>query len=125
MSIGALVLLPALLLPAPAGSPAVRENVVVTAERAPEPRESIPAAVSVLTRASWTLALSGSSRDREEPGPRTAAELAHDRFGSDPLFRFDRDDTSTTPTASRSTTRRSSTCVSGRSSDDGARAPIS
>jgi outer membrane receptor protein involved in Fe transport len=266
MPIGALVLLHALLLQAPAGSPAVRENVVVTAERAPEPRESVPAAVSVLTReeieglpaqdlgelirylpgfhvnfgtpfggapmvsargffgggeaeyvqllvdgvpvsdvesgladwrrirasdvervealrgpasalygdtalggliqvftrraargalggtvslsggsfgsfgadasgsfpagtatlgiaasasrtdgsrdhaaseeegadlslqlpaggASWTLALSGSSRDRQEPGPRTAAELARDRFGSDPLFRFDRDET--------------------------------
>jgi outer membrane receptor protein involved in Fe transport len=43
--------------------------------------------------ASWTLALSGSSRDREEPGPRTAAELARERFGSDALFRFDRDET--------------------------------
>jgi len=42
---------------------------------------------------SWTLALSGSSRDREEPGPRTAESLAHERFGSDPLFRFDRDET--------------------------------
>jgi outer membrane receptor protein involved in Fe transport len=42
---------------------------------------------------SWTLALSGSSRDRQEPGPRTAGELARDRFGSDPLFRFDRDET--------------------------------
>lgn len=39
----------------------------------------------------WTVALSGSSRDREEPGPRASADLASDRFGSDPLFRFDRD----------------------------------
>ena len=42
---------------------------------------------------SWMLALSGSSRRREEPGPRTGAELARERFGSDPLFRFDRDET--------------------------------
>ena len=40
----------------------------------------------------WTLALSGSEREREEPGPRTAEELARDRDGSDPLFRFDRED---------------------------------
>ena len=31
-------------------SPTAREDVVVTAERVPEPRESVPAAVSVLTR---------------------------------------------------------------------------
>lgn len=43
--------------------------------------------------ASWTLALSGSSRDREEPGPRTSEQLGRERFGSDPLFRFDRDET--------------------------------
>jgi outer membrane cobalamin receptor len=41
----------------------------------------------------WMFALSGSTRDREEPGPRTADELQRDRFGSDPLFRFDREET--------------------------------
>jgi vitamin B12 transporter len=43
----------------------------------------------------WTFALSGSTVDRKEPGPRTADELehGHDRFGSDPLFRFDREET--------------------------------
>ncbi len=43
--------------------------------------------------AEWTFALSGSTRDREEPGPRNAAELAADRFGSEDLFRFDREQT--------------------------------
>lgn len=42
-------------------------------------------------RGSWTIAASGSSRDREEPGPRTRGELASNRYGSDPMFRFDRD----------------------------------
>jgi outer membrane receptor protein involved in Fe transport len=42
---------------------------------------------------SFTLALSASNRDREEPGPRTREELSTDRFGSDPLFRFDLDET--------------------------------
>jgi outer membrane receptor protein involved in Fe transport len=42
---------------------------------------------------SWTVSLSGSSREREEPGPRTREQLADDRFGSDPLFRLDRDRT--------------------------------
>ena len=41
----------------------------------------------------WTLDLSGSSRDRQEPGPRTREALSADRFGSDELFRFDRDRT--------------------------------
>ncbi len=41
----------------------------------------------------WTFALSGSTRDREEPGPRTADELESNRYGSDPLFRFDREKT--------------------------------
>jgi vitamin B12 transporter len=41
----------------------------------------------------WTFALSGSTRDRREPGPRTAAELESDRFGSESLFRFDREET--------------------------------
>ena len=40
----------------------------------------------------WSLALSGSSRDREDPGPLNAAQLAHERFGSGPLFRFDREE---------------------------------
>jgi outer membrane receptor protein involved in Fe transport len=40
----------------------------------------------------WTLALSGSKREREEPGPRTAEDLESDPNGSDPLFRFDRED---------------------------------
>jgi outer membrane receptor protein involved in Fe transport len=40
----------------------------------------------------WTLALSGSDREREEPGPRTAEDLARDRDGSDVLFRFDREE---------------------------------
>ena len=53
----------------------------------------IPAGDPDRTRAAWTIALSGSSRDREEPGPRTREELAADRFGSDPLFRFDEDRT--------------------------------
>lgn len=39
----------------------------------------------------WTLSLSGSEREQEEPGPRTAEELATDREGSNPLFRFDRE----------------------------------
>lgn len=43
-------------------------------------------------RGRWTLSLSGSEREREEAGPRTAEELASDRDGSDPLFRFDRED---------------------------------
>lgn len=41
----------------------------------------------------WTLAFSGSARDRQEPGPRTLEELDRDRVGSDPLFRFDREET--------------------------------
>jgi outer membrane receptor protein involved in Fe transport len=48
--IGLLVALQLLLSPTPTRPPAVRENVVGTAERAPEGRESIPAAVTVLTR---------------------------------------------------------------------------
>jgi outer membrane receptor protein involved in Fe transport len=40
----------------------------------------------------WSLALSGSARDREDPGPLGAAQLGRDRFGSDPLFRFDREE---------------------------------
>ena len=40
----------------------------------------------------WTLSLSGSEREREEPGTRTAGELATDRNGSDPIFRFDSED---------------------------------
>lgn len=44
------------------------------------------------TAGRWTLSLSGSEREREEPGPRAAEELASDRDGSDPLFRFDRED---------------------------------
>lgn len=39
----------------------------------------------------WSLTLSGSSRDREEPGPLSAEQLRRDRFDSDPLFRFDRE----------------------------------
>ncbi len=49
---------------------------------------ALPAAAS-----RWTFAVSGSTRDREEPGPRTADELDRNRFGSDPLFRFDREQT--------------------------------
>jgi vitamin B12 transporter len=41
----------------------------------------------------WSFALSGSTRDRREPGPRTAGELEGDRFESDPMFRFDREET--------------------------------
>jgi outer membrane receptor protein involved in Fe transport len=41
----------------------------------------------------WRLTLSGSSREREDPGPRTLEELRTDRFGSDALFRFDREET--------------------------------
>jgi outer membrane receptor protein involved in Fe transport len=40
------------------------------------------------------LTVGGETRDREEPGLLTPAELAADRFASSPLFRFDRDDTS-------------------------------
>lgn len=40
----------------------------------------------------FTLLLSGSERERDEPGPRTREELAEERDGSDPLFRFDRED---------------------------------
>ncbi|MFN2385936.1 MAG: TonB-dependent receptor [Thermoanaerobaculia bacterium] len=41
----------------------------------------------------WTLALSGSTRDREEPGPLTREELARDRSGSNDFFRDDREET--------------------------------
>lgn len=41
----------------------------------------------------WTFSLSGSRREREEAGPRTREELSNDRSGSDPLFRFDREET--------------------------------
>jgi vitamin B12 transporter len=40
----------------------------------------------------WMLTLSGSSREREDPGPRTLEQLRSDRFGSDPLFRLDREE---------------------------------
>ena len=39
----------------------------------------------------WSLTVSGSSRDRQEPGPLSAEQLHRDRFASDPLFRFDRE----------------------------------
>lgn len=39
----------------------------------------------------WSLTVSGSGRDRQEPGPLSAEQLARDRLASDPLFRFDRE----------------------------------
>jgi outer membrane cobalamin receptor len=44
------------------------------------------------SRTPWSVALSASSRDREDPGPLSAAQLAGDRLASDPLFRFDREE---------------------------------
>lgn len=41
----------------------------------------------------WTLAVAGESRDREEPGALTLEELARAPSRSDPLFRFDREET--------------------------------
>lgn len=37
----------------------------------------------------WRLALTGSGRQQDDPGPRTSDELTSDRFGSHPLFNFD------------------------------------
>jgi outer membrane receptor protein involved in Fe transport len=37
----------------------------------------------------WTLAVSGSWRDRDDPGPLSRAEAERDRSASDPLFVFD------------------------------------
>ncbi len=51
------------------------------------------AAYGPLAAGSWRFDATASSRDREEPGPLTATELVRDRSGSDPLFRFDREDT--------------------------------
>jgi outer membrane receptor protein involved in Fe transport len=45
-------------------------------------------------RGLWTLALSGSARDREEPGPLTREELSRDRSGSNDFFRHDREESS-------------------------------
>jgi outer membrane receptor protein involved in Fe transport len=39
----------------------------------------------------WSLTVSGTSRDREDPGYLTREQLDRDRFGSDPLSRFDRE----------------------------------
>ena len=40
-----------------------------------------------------SLTLSGSGRDREDPGPLDRDQLGRDRFSSDRLFRFDREET--------------------------------
>jgi outer membrane receptor protein involved in Fe transport len=40
----------------------------------------------------WSLAVSGSSRDRDDPGALSASQLGRDRAGSDALFRFDREE---------------------------------
>ncbi|HSC27335.1 MAG TPA: TonB-dependent receptor [Vicinamibacterales bacterium] len=37
----------------------------------------------------WRFSLSGTGRQHDDPGPRTDAQLAGDRFGSDPLFALD------------------------------------
>jgi len=42
---------------------------------------------------SWTAGIGATSRDRQEPGPLSREEIAKDRDQSNPLFRFDRDDT--------------------------------
>ncbi|HZI65287.1 MAG TPA: TonB-dependent receptor [Thermoanaerobaculia bacterium] len=40
----------------------------------------------------WTVSVSGSDREREDAGSLSADELAVDRDGSNPLFRFDREE---------------------------------
>ena len=40
----------------------------------------------------WTLSVSGSDREREDAGSLSGEELAADRDGSNPLFRFDREE---------------------------------
>jgi outer membrane receptor protein involved in Fe transport len=42
----------------------------------------------------WSLVVSGSRRDREDPGPLGRAAASEDPSASDPLFRFDHEDTS-------------------------------
>src|SRR5262249_18515766 len=41
----------------------------------------------------WTLAVSASRRGRDDPGPLSATEADRDPDASDPLFRFDREET--------------------------------
>jgi outer membrane cobalamin receptor len=41
----------------------------------------------------WRVDLSGSRKDRREPGPLTSFEIEEDRAQSNALFRFDRDET--------------------------------
>jgi outer membrane cobalamin receptor len=41
----------------------------------------------------WAVEAYALSRRRHEPGPLTATELAANRFASNPMFRFDREDT--------------------------------
>jgi outer membrane cobalamin receptor len=45
----------------------------------------------LLDHSRWRASLSIARKDRREPGPLTAAEIAADRTQSDPLFRFDRE----------------------------------
>ncbi|HYK06097.1 MAG TPA: TonB-dependent receptor [Thermoanaerobaculia bacterium] len=44
-------------------------------------------------RSRWRIDGSGSRKDRHEPGPLTRGEIGDDRAQSNPLFRFDRDET--------------------------------
>lgn len=41
----------------------------------------------------WSLSLTGTDLRREDPGALTREEIREDRAGSDPVFRFDREDT--------------------------------
>ena len=48
---------------------------------------------AAFTRGPWRASLDYSNRDRNDAGALNAEELADDRFGSDPLFGNDRDET--------------------------------
>lgn len=41
----------------------------------------------------WSARVAAEARHQQEPGPRSGAELDADRFGSDPMFRSDRETT--------------------------------
>ena len=41
----------------------------------------------------WSARVAADTRNQQEPGPRSGAELETDRFGSDPMFRSDRETT--------------------------------